>query len=456
MRQNRHITSNVGDGASGAVAAPPARPADQERTNSPGLALGAKAAGLPIAGLAALLSARIVTDELGLAGYALFALITTLPALLPLGDLGAGAALLDAVAADDGSPRARAHTRGTLISGARMLNLAGAAVAATGLVLAGTGTHTWLLGTAATPSAGACVAVAGVLIGCTLPLGLGASALAAIDRYHVALLLQAAGSAAGFGLVVVAAGLDAHAAVYCAGPLAGQCAAGAAALALAARALGMPMLRTVAASVRPGQQGTRIMHLAGPMTVIYTTSALTYGTDRLVLGHTTSAAAVAVYSAGAQLYRPAAALLSSAALPLWGRYVQRRGAGGGTPRGELARLVAWFAGAALVVGGGLVACGPPVADWMLHGEAPVGPGLMAAFGLLILVHAVNHPVGMWLSDAPGLRFQARGAVAMTAVSLALSVPLAIALGPAGPVLASALAFAVCVAVPCHRRAFRHG
>ncbi|WP_406475383.1 lipopolysaccharide biosynthesis protein [Streptomyces sp. NBC_01615] len=207
-------------------------------------------------------------------------------------------------------------------------------------------------------------------------------------------------------------------------------------------------------SLRPSSRTSRIIHLAGPMTVISTTSALAYGTDRLVLSHVAGAVDVAVYSAGAQLYSPASSLISAAGLPLWALFTRHRTSDGRLPRAELLRLTRWFTAAAVVIGGVLVAAGPFVASWMTHGRVVVGGGLMAAFASLTLVHAVNYPVGMWLTDAAGLRFQAVRTAAMAALSLALSIPLAAALGPVGPVLASTVAFGSCVVVPCFRRVFR--
>jgi hypothetical protein len=81
---------------------------------------------------------------------------------------------------------------------------------------------------------------------------------------------------------------------------------------------------------------------------------------------------------------------------------------------------------------------------------------MLAFGALLFVQAVDYPASMWLTDAPGLRFQAIRAVTMTAVNLALSIPLARLLGAPGPVIGSCAAYAVTVAVPTVRKALSDG
>jgi len=420
------------------------------------LSLATKAVALVISGIAGLVSVRTVVNELGVAGYALFAVVTTLPALLPFGDLGAGAAIIDAVASSDGSRASREHIQRTVVSGARALTWTGLFIATVSVLATWSGVHTKILGAAAGTGAGACVVTVGVLLACMLPLSLGASALSAVGRFHVALLLQAGGSAIGLVVVLLAGALDAPAAVYCAAGLSGYCAGGATALLIAGRQLRMPLLRTVASSLRPGLRVTRIIHLAGPMTVISATEALAYGTDRLVLGHVAGAMDVAVYSAGAQLYAPASSLISAAGLPLWAQFTRHRTSDGRLPKDELLRLIRWFTATAVLIGGALVTAGPFVANWMMHGRVVVGGGLMAAFAALILVHAVHYPVGMWLTDAVGLHFQAVRTAFMAALSLALSIPLAASLGPAGPVLASTVAFGSCVGVPCLRRAFSNG
>ncbi|WP_406475381.1 hypothetical protein [Streptomyces sp. NBC_01615] len=155
------------------------------------LSLAARAVALAISGLAGLVSVRTVVNELGVAGYALFAVVTTLPALLPFGDLGAGAAIIDAVASSDGSSASREHIQRTIVSGARALTWIGLFIATVSALATWTGAHTKVLGTAAGTGAGACVVTVGVLLACMLPLSLGVSVLSAVGRLHVALLLQA-------------------------------------------------------------------------------------------------------------------------------------------------------------------------------------------------------------------------------------------------------------------------
>ncbi|MDQ1029177.1 O-antigen/teichoic acid export membrane protein [Streptomyces umbrinus] len=407
----------------------------------------AKAVVLVLGGAATLLSARSVVDTLGIAGYALVALVSTLPSLLAVSELGVGAAVIDAFSSGD-----REHMLRTITAGARTLLCAGSAIAVCGVLTAVSGAADALLASTSGPGAAPCIAVVSVLFGCSLPLSLGGSVLGGLGRYHFAVLLQGAGTLIALTVVLLGAAYDAPPAVFAASVLIGQCAAGAGSLLLAGRMLRMRLLRVVLFPLRRFP-GTRIIQLAGPMAVIKVTSAVAYGADRLVLSSVATPVAVAVYSAGAQLYAPASALIAAAALPLWRMFSRHRRTSPQAPRRQLLQLTAYFTAGGLAISVLLVTAGPTVASWMLHGRVAVGPGLMAAFSALVLSHAVNYPVAMWLSDPAGLRFQAVRAVLMAVVNLAASVPLAHFMGPTGPVFASAGAHFLCVTVPCHRRVF---
>lgn len=407
----------------------------------------AKAVVLVLGGAATLMSARSIVDTLGIGGYALVALVSTLPGLLAVTELGVGAAVIDAF-----SSRDREHMLRTITAGARTLLCAGSAIAVCGVLTAVSGAADSLLDSTSGPGVAPCIAAVSVLFGCSLPLSLGGSALGGLGRYHFAVLLQGAGTLLALTVVLLGAACDAPPAVFASSVLVGQCAAGVASLLLAGRMLRMRLLSAVLIPLRRSP-GTRIIQLAGPMAVIKVTSAVAYGADRLVLSSVTNSVSVAVYSAGAQLYAPASALVAAAALPLWRMFSRHRRSSPRVPRRQLLQLTAYFTAGGLAISFLLVTAGPTVASWMLHGHASVSPGLMAAFSALVLTHAVNYPAAMWLSDPTGLRFQAVRAVVMAIVNLAASVPLAHLVGPTGPVLASAAAHFLCVTLPCHRRVF---
>lgn len=393
-----------------------------------------------------------VVGAVGVPGYALFALVTTLPAMLPITDLGAGAAIVQALPRDRSAKRAL--VRGTLLSAAFNLMCAGAVVAAAGVALAVLGLWGTMLGDAAQPGSDAAVALASVLFGCSMPLGLSRSVLMAVNRNQTAFLLQAAGSVLLFLLVQLLAVTGPATAAFIAAFFLTQCVVGAAGVVVAGRHLGMPLLRIVLGSLRARERRHRtpIGHLALPMTIVTAATAVAYATDRLVLSHTADATAVASYSAGAQFFTPASSLLSAAGLPLWALFARRRAAAG-TVRAHLTRLTAYFGAGGLVLGTVVIALGPVAGSWMMHERIQVGTGLMAAFAALLFVQSLSYPAVMWLTDAAGLRFQATTYSVMAAVNLAVSIPLA-RMGAVGPVIGSALSFTVFVLLPTLLRSFR--
>ncbi|MDU8997258.1 MULTISPECIES: lipopolysaccharide biosynthesis protein [Streptomyces] len=414
--------------------------------------VGARAVTLPVTAVTNLVLARTVVGAVGVPGYALFALVTTLPAMLPVTDLGAGAAITEAVARD--TSRQRRLVRGAVVSSARNLMCTGAVIAAVGVTLALFGMWGGLLGEAAQPGSDLTVAVASVLFGCSMPLGLSRSVLLAVNRNDVAFLLQGAGSVLLLALVLLAAGLAPSTGVFVSAAFFSQCIVNAFGAVLASRYLGMPLLRMTLGSIREGALKDRapIAHLALPMTVITAAMAVAYSTDRLVLSHTADATAVAAYSAGAQFFTPASSLLSAAGLPLWALFARRRRTPG-APRCQLARLTGYFAAGSLIVGGGIVVLGPLAGTWMMHQRVQVGTDLMIAFAMLLFVQAVAYPANMWSTDAAGLRFQAIAFSLMAVVNLAVSIPLA-RLGPEGPVIGSVLSYSAIVLVPALLRTFR--
>ncbi len=414
--------------------------------------VGARAVTLPVTAITNLALVHTVVGAVGVSGYALFALVTTLPAVLPVTDLGAGAALTEAVARD--TSREQRLVRGTILSSARYLVYAGAVVAATGVIMALFGVWNRVLGDVAQPGADLAVAVASVLFGCSMPLGLSRSVLIAVNRNEVSFLLQGAGSVLQFALVLFAVGLDGTAGVCVFAAFLSQFVVNAVGTVLAGRYLRMPLLRMILCSVREGGLNDRatISRFALPMTITTAATALAYSTDRLVLSHTADATAVAGYSAGAQFFGPASSLLSAAGLPLWALFARRRRSSGAHGR-QLAWLTGYFAAGSLVLSIGIVVLGPLAGTWMMHERIRVGTDLMVAFATLLIVQALACPANMWMTDAAGLRFKAITFSLMAAANLAVSIPLA-RLGPEGPVIGSVVSYAALVLVPILLRAFR--
>ncbi len=69
-------------------------------------------------------------------------------------------------------------------------------------------------------------------------------------------------------------------------------------------------------------------------------------------------------------------------------------------------LVAWvFTGASLLVAGALCAVLPWLTHFVSAGEISLGPMLIGSFVAFVAVQAAKYPLGMYMTDARGLRFQ---------------------------------------------------
>jgi O-antigen/teichoic acid export membrane protein len=399
---------------------------------------------LPLTGAANLMSAHIVVTETGVSGYALFSLVVTLPQLLPVGDLGMGAAVMDACARRDslGSEAVRR----TMTTSARNLFLVGALVVALSIGLGVCGAWPALLGVQ-DAEANVAAAIAFAVFGLGLPFGLGGRALAALNLNHVALLVQAAASVAALVITALVARLHGPPVAYCVAGFIGIGLAGAASLAMAGRVLDLPLLKDVALSAWPGRPSARIWHFAGPMTVVVLASSVAYSCDRVILSHVAGPVSVAEYSAAAQLFGPLFGVVGMMGLALWGEYARRRGSGAAVTTADLKQVTAFFAIVGLALGAALVGFGPVVVSWLISDKLHVPTGLFVAFALLLLGHACNYPNAMLLTDPPGLRRQAVCCCAAAVVSTTLTFVLGREIGAAGPPLASFIALVGCIYLP---------
>ena len=79
---------------------------------------------------------------------------------------------------------------------------------------------------------------------------------------------------------------------------------------------------------------------------------------------------------------------------------------------------------------------PLLADLATGGTITLGGPLVAAFVVLMCLQGLKYPLGMAMTDAAGLRFQALMIVLMLPVNVGLSWWLAGPLGAAGPVVGS--------------------
>lgn len=407
-------------------------------------ALIARLATLPSSIVASLAVTRLISDSYGAQGFAIYALIVTLPAMLPIADLGFGAAVTDALA--------RRHIygideyRSMIQSAVVVLACVGSLMAIVSIVLGVLGAWPVLLGVRSN-EANVAASVAIAIFGIGLPSSLGYRVLLGLARNHVNVLIQGGSVLLTLASVSVLVVLSVPLPWIVSAPVVSQILAGALAWRIGRRSLAVEVPRVRGSrdrrSLRP------LLSMALPMSIVSACLALAFQSDRVVLSHVSSTTELASYSLGAQIFTPALSVVSVAGLSLWPRYAGQRRADGksDTKLREYVCIVAVFALAGLCIGLLLVWFGPFVGDIASGGVIVIGRDLMVAFAVLILVQSIHFPGGMFLTDVSGLRAQAVMSAVMLLINLPLSVLLARSLGAVGPVLGSAIAMVVAVLVP---------
>lgn len=413
-------------------------------------AFAARAAALPIAAVIALLSARIFVDGAGLEQFGIYALAISIPQLVPIGDLGLSAGLIEAAArsAVDQS----SALRDAVFEAVRRLRIAGAIIGAAGLALymaPSLGGHIGLRsGTTAQ-----CVGIALLGFGLSMPFAVGPRVLVGMRQNHLLPWLQLIAPALTLILfaLLASAGVDARA--FVAAFATAQVCMGVGICITAAKIAGVPLLFP-----RRHSGSTGAKHLRGfalPAFIISTALPIAYTSDRYILQLVRSLHDVAVYAAIAQVANPCLSLVSTSGAALWGRFAADRAAGATTSRASYLRITRSFTFIGLGLGIALLVVGPYIVGFI------TGVGIdhqivvtTLLFSVFVIGQAVQYPTGMLLTDRRGLRFQGKCALVTCVVSLAISYLGAKYLGLPGPILGSVVGFILGLAIPTMVHAYR--
>ena len=161
--------------------------------------------------------------------------------------------------------------------------------------------------------------------------------------------------------------------------------------------------------------------------------------DRLVLSHVAGVEQLATYNLAAQIFTPVWALVAASGMTLWPIFAKDRSTGGSlNPFPIAASFGAGAMGASLL----LAAATPWLTQLASGGRITVSWTVVAAFVALMTMQGLKFPLGMFMTDAHGLRFQAIMVCGMTPFNIALSLLLARQFGALGPVVGSALSVAL--------------
>lgn len=407
---------------------------------------GARLLVLPVVAICALLASRIVIDSLGTSGFALYALVVGLAALVPFADLGIGAAVTDAIARRTtvGDAMAVAVIRRSV----KVLVVVGVGITLASWGIAAVGGWSVILGVPDESSVDLASAIALTLFGLSLPLSLGTRVLLGAERNHWAVMTQTVSAVVGLTVVAIADVRDGPLWAFTSAPFIGIVALGLINVGLARRATGltrMPSSTTWSAGDSAPRK-VRLFQIAGPMLVISVALPLAWQSDRLVLSHRSTLTEVALYVVAFQLFTPLNALVESGGSSLWPVFA-RRGHTAGIDVRRMIQLSAGFAAVGLLIGISLVILGPWLASWVSRGSVVPSRELFVLFGLLIAVTAAWWPTAMLLTDPVGLRFQAGCCAVMAAANIGISIALAGSLGAVGPVIASLASMIFAIIAP---------
>jgi O-antigen/teichoic acid export membrane protein len=388
--------------------------------------LVARVASLFPAAIATLLATRLILGHYDVAVFDGYTLVFSLMVLIPLNDLGAGAALTTAVAERGVRDPSTAQVALTAM---RTLFVSGLGLAAVALGVSALGLWDDLLGSSTYATGTFGVAIA--LYGLSFVPGLGQSILLGFDRNELTVLVQgslAPAMAAGAGAcvlldlsprwVVLAPGL----AVVLVTLLNAWVSAHETGLRL------LPLVPLVPR--RRAHPGARIRSIAGPALILAITSPLTLQMDRFVLSHVSTSQDVAKYSVTLQIFSPLIVLIPAAARPLWPRFTQDRITGQRSI--SLLRVIPIFVVLTSVSAAALVAASGPIAQVIGDDQIDLGVALPILMAVVCVVQSIAIPASMALMFPKGLRFLAALSLVALPINLALSIPVADHLGAPGP------------------------
>lgn len=412
------------------------------------LALGARAISMAISLVCGVLTVRLIIGGAGVEYYALYTLVASLPGLIAFSDLGSGAVLVNSIAVSD-TPREDRVIRAQLTTVGRiMVGFAGSGMVVNAILYL-TGLWKVILGDAGGLPGADLAAFVSLTIFCLgIPLGIWQRVLLGLRKNHWIILIQAAQGPLNLLLVWLL--------VSFAPPSAGTFLAlssmvsgflvAAAGFGFALRALS-PLLQRALRDIPLVRKapGVRVMHIGWPMLVQLISAPLSVALLRYILAGSGTTEEVAEYGAVGQVFFAINGVVAAGGLALWPLFTRSRSRGTLT-RGPFA-IAALFAAGAAVICALVWAVSPWLFGFITDGALEVSGETVVAFGLMVVCQAALYPLGMFLMDEAGIRFQMIPVALMTVSTVALALLITPTLGAGGPVIANAASVLVFQVVP---------
>ncbi len=406
---------------------------------------GARIAVLGVSLVLGLVITRWTITHYGQDTYAQYGLLVGIAALLPFADLGIGAAVMNTVG-ESPDPDTDDEVRGVLLTSLRALVASAIVIAAIAVFLTALGLWPAVFGAGLDEANGNLAAGLCVLIfALTLPLGAGQRILSGLGKNHFVVALSGLQSPIVLlGLLVMAGGgawLGAFIPVlsYLALMLIAFVA-----MVLAARLVGGTLIPAIRDIPRlRSKRGGKASHMAVPMLIMTIALPISLQSDRIVLSHVSTEESLATYNMAAQLFTPLRAVISASGLALWAHFARARTAQADASPFPMSGA---FGGVAAILCLIIAILSPIIVQVASAGQIELDGVTIVSFSALTIGLALTYPIGMYLSDAPGLRLQAVATVVVLPVNLGLSIVLAERLGTPGPVIASVLTTTILLGV----------
>lgn len=401
------------------------------------------------------LTARMILGESSVEYYTAYALITTLPALILFSDLGSGAVLVNTIAASS-DPDRDPQVEVTITAVGRVMLGFATVVMAISVIGYFTGLFELLLGdTGRLPNAGLAAFLCLATFALTVPLGIWPRVLLGLQRNHLTVLIQGLAPPANFGFVwaILNLGSGAHIMLAMSFYLSAFVVALIGTL-IAGRLLPTALLRGARRIPWPRRfPGVRVMDVGWPMLAQMLSAPLSLTSQRFVLAQFAPTAVVAEYTAAAQVFLSFMGMINAAGLALWPQFAKQRAAG--TLQGGPGRFSVVFGAAAALVMTGICLVSGPLFAFTTNDQITVGPAALVGFSAMVVFQAVLYPLGMFIMDKPGIRFQMIPTLTMALGSLGLAVVLTPALGLIGPIVGNCAAVLLAQIIPFSLYIRRH-
>ena len=364
---------------------------------------------------------------------------------MPFTDLGIGAVILNVVAGST-DPAHDSTLRRTLTTAIRVLLASTVVICTTGVVIQLLGAWPTLLGARLMDGGGATATICLIIYSLALPLSVGQRIVVGLGRSATQVISSGVVSPAMTTLLLLAilARLDSGNAVsiysYLANTLVSLIC-----IVVAWRATG-PLLREAARDVPRLREapGVKVINTAGPQLLQSLVLPIAFQTDRILLSHLGASDALAQYNLASTLFNLLTQTVVAAGVAMWPVFARARSAGQITSPFRPAGIFA-SAGTAMALAMGLLA--PWAAGILSDGAIHLPLLLIVSFAASVIVEAAKYPLGMYMTDPRGLRFQVVPVLVLVPVNFALSWALIAPFGPAGPVLGSVISVVVCQFIP---------